>query len=144
MRLVKRSIVLSGIALGAALASAPAASAQVQSPVTASGYNGGISAKISDGCNDHTCIAVFGTKLKVTNVVTNVTVHKQYRCTTGYFQGHAKGVKHLHTLAKTKKICGSYGHYTATWPANRTFSNGYKLCVQWSGIHGEPCETLHK
>ncbi|MCO6008197.1 hypothetical protein NE236_24770 [Actinoallomurus purpureus] len=159
MRTIHRSVAACAIALGAALVTVPSASASVEpaKPVPTTS-TGGVTTQNANGCSEKTCIDIDGNKLYVRNVTTSTHPVSGARCYHIDWLGHSKGVSKLHGIHHYQTCTPTPANQKTLWSnwyANKNFPNGYKVCVHWrvlkkgkgqhwTGIPGQPCETIHK
>jgi hypothetical protein len=91
------------------------------------------------GCNGNTCIEIDGSGTTVTAIfgeTTNPFTHSLKTTGTVYDNGTA-----IHTFPAVTLAPG--GMTSQEWASpNYTFHSGDQVCVHYSGITGEPCETI--
>lgn len=94
----------------------------------------------SNGCNGHVCININGNGTHVNYIATTVqNPSKKVRTSTGHVYVNGKPV---HSFG-SHRLRGYPAKEQYTWNSpHYRFKKHQKVCIQWSGISGFPCETI--
>jgi hypothetical protein len=135
--LLVRTGLASALMLGALVLASPA-QASTSAPGNPTVSVGGVAPNSAHGCDRYVCIAVWGSGLHVDEIDSTAGALLRQMCT--YWRIYANGS----LIGSSGWVCGNPGDVVqGAWRINRNFANHTQLCVDWYGISGRPCETVH-